>query len=270
VSVPYLRFSRDARGYEKTYLIHTARRHGKPVSHVLYCFRTPPYVKVGRSALDEEAIRLLESLHPEIDFDWPQILKAQPPPTPEESPRRQKRTPVPTGGGGERAAKGRKDRPPAVSRIVEISAHLPAELEPAAEVLDQVVPSQSPHPVAMLIGAEGLARLRARHAELLVRIAERPMDEAVREAMRLEAEGLDPDRWVTEAEARQGIEEFDARSASLAARLSPRRRRRRGGRGRRRGSGTATEEGSALPATPDGEPVTPGELAEGDGDDSPV
>lgn len=55
----------------------TGRRRGKPRSRVLYWFRTPPGVRVGRSALDEDAIRLIEQHNPHIDFDWTQILKSQ-------------------------------------------------------------------------------------------------------------------------------------------------------------------------------------------------
>jgi hypothetical protein len=44
---------------------------------VLYWFRTPPGVKVGRAALDEDAIRLIEDSNPEIEFDWTRILKGQ-------------------------------------------------------------------------------------------------------------------------------------------------------------------------------------------------
>ena len=56
----------------------TGRRRGsKPRSSVLYWFRTPPGVRVGRSALDEDAIRLIEQHNPHIDFDWTRILKSQ-------------------------------------------------------------------------------------------------------------------------------------------------------------------------------------------------
>src|SRR5207244_1684742 len=81
VVLPHLRFSRDKRGYENTFVVHThgstGRRRGKPRSRVLYWFRTPPGVRVGRSALDEDAIRLIEQHNPHIDFDWTQILKSQ-------------------------------------------------------------------------------------------------------------------------------------------------------------------------------------------------
>jgi hypothetical protein len=80
--VAYLRFTRDARGYENTYLIHTSAMNGKPVTRILYWFRTPPNVRVGRVALDEGAVRQIEELHPDLEFDWPQILKTTIPSAP--------------------------------------------------------------------------------------------------------------------------------------------------------------------------------------------
>jgi hypothetical protein len=84
--VPFLRFSRDRRGYESTFLLHSSRKRGeKERPTLLYWFRTPPHVKVGRSAFDEDAIRGLEDQHPDVEFDWPTILEATPPP-PVEAP----------------------------------------------------------------------------------------------------------------------------------------------------------------------------------------
>ena len=80
VVLPYLRFSRDKRGYEHTFVIHSDRRRGRARTRILYWFRTPPGVKVGRSALDESAIRSIEERNPDIEFDWASILKEQPPP----------------------------------------------------------------------------------------------------------------------------------------------------------------------------------------------
>ena len=77
IALPYLRFSRDKRGYEHTFVIHSDRRRGRSRTRILYWFRTPPGVKVGRSALDEIAIRSIEESNPDIEFDWTRILKEQ-------------------------------------------------------------------------------------------------------------------------------------------------------------------------------------------------
>ncbi|MGH9147166.1 MAG: hypothetical protein ACRD1Q_10685, partial [Vicinamibacterales bacterium] len=77
-----MRFTRDKRGYENTYVVHSGRRRGKARQRILYWFRTPPNVRVGRAALDEDAIRLIEENNPDIEFDWSKILEAQPPAAP--------------------------------------------------------------------------------------------------------------------------------------------------------------------------------------------
>lgn len=248
--MPYLRFTRDTRGYENTYLVHTGTRHGKPLSRLLYWFRTPPNVRIGRAALDEGAIRLIEELHPDVEFDWPQILKTpiplpppapfdgfrkgrRPPPSPEQSVRIAETLPLAT------PLDEQPDEPPAglVPDVDPIVAF--AELAATPEAL---AASESPphvNAVEALIGSEGLARVRARYAELLVRIGERPLDPALREALLLEAATVDPDRWVTAAEAREGLEHLEARSEVLGGKLGGRRARFRGGRQRGRGPGEA-------------------------------
>ena len=91
--MPFLRFSRDKRGYANTYLCHTFRQGGVVRMRVLYWFRTPPDIEVGRPALDAGAIRDIEASNPDLTFDWDEILKAQPPPVPQERPgeRRERR-----------------------------------------------------------------------------------------------------------------------------------------------------------------------------------
>ena len=101
-------------------------------------------------------------------------------------------------------------------------------------------------PVEQQVGREQLTRLRARYAELLTRISERGGDVERIEALRAQAESLNPDTWVTEEEVRQGIESFEPKIRDLRAALGLRRRRRsrRGGRRRRGGA----QEGGAPPA----------------------
>ncbi len=77
--MPFLRFSKDRRGYESTFLLHAARRRGddKDAPGLLYWFRTPPHIKIGRAAFDEETVRALEDQHPDVEFDWTRILAAR-------------------------------------------------------------------------------------------------------------------------------------------------------------------------------------------------
>jgi len=70
----FLRFSRDKRGYENFYLVETStNRRGKTRARVLYWFRTPPGVKVGREPFDAEIRRALEAQNPTVVFDWRKI-----------------------------------------------------------------------------------------------------------------------------------------------------------------------------------------------------
>jgi hypothetical protein len=91
--VPFVRFARDKRGYEYVYLVHDSTRGGgrpqRPV--VLYWYRTPPGVKVGRPPFDEEVRQRLEAQNPEIRFDWRAITSAQPPPPDAEQWRERRR-----------------------------------------------------------------------------------------------------------------------------------------------------------------------------------
>jgi hypothetical protein len=97
--VPFLRFSRDKRGYEHTYLVHTPNRRGKPSRpRVLYWYRTPPGIKVGRPPFDEEARRRLEAQNPDVAFDWATIVATPMPPPAENEQWRERRR-------AERAAK---------------------------------------------------------------------------------------------------------------------------------------------------------------------
>ncbi|MGE3177183.1 MAG: hypothetical protein AB7O32_06915 [Vicinamibacterales bacterium] len=76
--MPFVRFSRDKRGYEHTYLIHAPKKGGP--ARVLYWYRTPPGVKVGRPAFDDAVRKSLEAQYPQVEFDWTDILSATMPP----------------------------------------------------------------------------------------------------------------------------------------------------------------------------------------------
>lgn len=87
--MPFVRFTRDRRGYEHVYLVD-AKEHGR--SRVIYWFRTPPGVKVGRSPFDSATQRSLEQQYPDVKFDWTQIVAARmPPPAPVENWREKRR-----------------------------------------------------------------------------------------------------------------------------------------------------------------------------------
>jgi len=130
--VPFLRFSRDKRGYEHFYLVQpTSARRGKERQRILYWFRTPPNVKVGREPFAEHVRRALEAQYPNVRFDW-ETLVATPIPPPEVGHWRERRR-------VERAARQAADAEPAASEAEAegsaeeptLAASAPATREPA-------------------------------------------------------------------------------------------------------------------------------------------
>ena len=97
--MPFLKFTRDRRGYETTVLMHAFRERGRNLPRILYWFRSPVAAKIGRPAIDEEAIRLIEERYRGVSFDWEKILqsrivteaeRAERSPAGEQRPRRQR------------------------------------------------------------------------------------------------------------------------------------------------------------------------------------
>jgi len=92
--VAFLKFSRDKRGYENFFLIEPPSsgrdQRGKARSRVLFWFRTPPNVKVGRVPFSDDVRQLVEAQNPGVTFDWPRIL-ATPIPAPDADHWRERR-----------------------------------------------------------------------------------------------------------------------------------------------------------------------------------
>ena len=79
--MPYLKISRDKRGYETYYLLEpSSDRSRQTRPRLLFWFRTPPQVKVGREPFSEEIRQAIESQNPNLKFDWPRLMAIQPPP----------------------------------------------------------------------------------------------------------------------------------------------------------------------------------------------
>jgi len=75
--VAFFRFSRDKRGYEHFYLVEpVTNRKGRSRPRILYWYRTPPNVKVGRVPFDDAMRRAIEAQYPDVSFDWAKIVEA--------------------------------------------------------------------------------------------------------------------------------------------------------------------------------------------------
>jgi hypothetical protein len=208
--VPFLRVIRDKRGYETTYLMHWYRDGNRQRSRVLYVFRTPGGVRVGRDPLDPEVLREIEARHPEIAFEWKAIRENQQ--VVEPAPEQRRRRPR--------------------SEAAEPAAAQPAE---TAQTAAAAQPADRPQPIPSAIeGAtadEQIAFLAEWYPILRERIEKRVSDQARREALMALAERLNPSAWTDADQITTGLQQAGEALERLS-RVFARRRRR----GRRRPS----------------------------------
>ena len=229
--MPSIRYTRDKRGYETVYVVHGHRQNqGQNQTRVLYLFRSPSHVAVGRKPLDEEAREALEHTHPDLRFDWHAL-------------------------GGEMSQQPRQDpSQPRAQR--EPRSHPPQQARAAAPApAPMVVDDQSL--LGKTLGAAEAARLRARYGDLLQRILRRSRGPEERDQLMERAHRLNPDDWADEMAVRAGVSTVDAEWDAIGGELPQRRRGRRGGRRRE----TPRPEVSAQVSAIIGE--------QGDSDDSP-
>jgi hypothetical protein len=140
--VPFLKFSRDKRGYQNFYLIEppSGRRNdqsgGKSRPRILFWFRSPPDVKVGRAPFSEDVQKMVEAQNPGIAFDWPRIISTPiPAPDPADHWRERRRM--------EKAAKraARED-------VAEVETPIDIQAEPAVAASDSQATSAPASPSA--------------------------------------------------------------------------------------------------------------------------
>jgi hypothetical protein len=212
--VPFLRLTRDRRGYEHTFLLHADASGQRP--RVLYWYRTAPDVLIGRPALDEDAIRGIEEQHPLIEFDWPAILALREVMPPEEE--------APPARPVRRGRPPRRESPPRANEAYTPRVALPP---PSPAPADEEPPETAPlvatpttHGLLEeLVGREIATRLRARHAEVLARIHEQGLEPAQAAHWIERAESLDPDTWLTPDAVLDGVRDADRRFEALRTAL---------------------------------------------------
>jgi hypothetical protein len=220
--VPFIRYARDKRGYESTYVMHAYRPgQGPQRARVLYLFRTPAHVKIGRKALEPEVMEALEHTHPDLSFDWTNLPSERP---------------IEPSDPRDRERDHRRSRPH--GRGVEAPASRPAPAPPP------VIEDESP--LGRVVGAERAARLRARYTELIVRIGRRSRTPEDRDRLAERLQRLNPEDWADEAAVRAVAFTVEAEWDAIAAELPSRRRGRRGGRHRRDGDGADSAAASAV------------------------
>ena len=135
--MPFLRVLRDKRGYETTYLIHAYQDGPRQRSRVLYMFRTPGGVQVGRAPLEPDVLRDIEIQHPEIAFDWKavvdsrQVIESTPDPrrTRKRRDGEEERAPAAKGPDSAPSGAGRRDE---AGTAAPLAPPVPSQIEGSA------------------------------------------------------------------------------------------------------------------------------------------
>ena len=220
--MPFLRVIRDKRGYETTYLMHWYREGSKQRSRILYVFRTPGGVRVGRDALEPDVLRTLEARHPDISFDWKSVIANRQVIENTAEPRRRRR---------------KSADEEAVPRAAESKAEPPAP---------QAVQSPGPPRFTIPSGLQGATPEEQigflAHWYPLIRewIPIRTSDPSRQEALMALTERLNPATWTDADQIAAGLERAGEALERLSRVFSRRRRRSR----------RSAKPGASTPDTP--------------------
>jgi hypothetical protein len=222
--VPFLRVIRDKRGYETTYLMHWFREGNRQRSRILYVFRTPGGVRVGRAPLEPDVLRHLEAEHPDIDFDWNVIRENQQIVEPLIEQRRKR-------------PKSEEAEAPAIAEPVEVvPVSTPVAPEPRGPAIPSAMQGTTPdEQIAFLAGWYPIVRER---------IPRRTSDPARQQALLALAERLNPAGWTDADQITRGLQEAAQALERLSHVFAKRRRR-----SRRRPTGASPPTSSVPPTS---------------------
>jgi hypothetical protein len=203
-----LRVIRDKRGYETTYLMHLYRDGARQRSKILYVFRTPGGVRVGRDPLEPEVLRQIESQYPDIQFNWATVRETQQVIETSIEPRRRRPR--------------REDEIPAVASptpVAPVAPAAPAAPAPPRLVIPTVIEGATPD--------ERIAFLTHWHPIIRERIPHRTSDPARQEALNALADRLNPANWTDADEITAGLQQAAEALERLSHVFAKRRRRGR-------------------------------------------
>ena len=211
--------------------MHLYRDGQRQRSKILYVFRTPGGVRVGRDPLEPDVLRQIESQYPDIVFNWQLVRESQ--------------------QVIETATEPRRRRP---RRDEEIAAAAPPPVPPPVTAPAAPATSAAPPRVAIPSTIEGatpderMAFLAHWHPIIRERIPHRTSDTSRQEALNALADRLNPANWTDADQITAGLQQA-AEALERLSRVFAKRRRR----GRRRAG-----DGRPAPA-PSGPDSTPSE-----------
>src|SRR5215204_3563727 len=188
--------------------MHLYRDGARQRSKILYVFRTPGGVRVGRDPLEPEVLRQIESQYPEIQFNWTMVRESQQVIESSAEPRRRKPR--------------REEEAPAVAAL-PVPIAVPAAAAPAAAPPRLAIPSA-------IDGAtpdERIAFLAHWHPIIRERIPHRTSDPVRQEALNALADRLNPANWTDADEITAGLQQAAEALERLSLVFAKRRRRGR-------------------------------------------
>lgn len=215
--MPFLRVIRDKRGYETTYLMHWYREGNRQHSRILYAFRTPGGVRVGRAALEPDVLRQIERAYPDIQFDWPvvidnqQVVESNPEPRNQRRPRRRR--------DEERDGTAAPAASPEKTARAEVPAPPNAPPRPA---IPSAIEGATPD--------EQIEFLRRWHPLVRERVQQRTPDAVRRETLLMLADRLNTSNWTDADQITSGLQQAGEALERLSRVFAKRRRRSRKGR----------------------------------------
>jgi len=207
--VPFLRVIRDKRGYETTYLMHLYRDGARQRSKILYVFRTPGGVRVGRDPLEPDVLRQIESQYPDIQFNWATVRESQQLIETSAEPRR-------------RRPRREEEGPPVVTPppvALAAAPAVPASPPPPRLAIPSVIEGETPD--------QRIAFLSHWHPIIRERIPHRTSDPARQEALNALADRLNPANWTDADEITAGLQQAAEALERLSHVFAKRRRRGR-------------------------------------------
>lgn len=193
--------------------MHLYRDGARQRSKILYVFRTPGGVRVGRDPLEPEVQRQIEAQYPDIPFNWNAVRESQQVIESAAEPRRRRPRPDVEGRREEQAAPV-GSAPAAVSQ-----APVPREPQTPRVAIPAVIEGVTPD--------EQMAFLTQWFPIVRERIAQRVSDPARIEALNTLADRLNPSAWTDADQITSGLQAAAEALERLSRVFSKRRRARR-------------------------------------------
>lgn len=186
--------------------MHLYREGNRQRSRILYVFRSPGGVRVGRGALDLDVQRLIEAQNPGITFDWKEVREGQQYIEMAPEPRRRKAP--------------RLDEPvPAPPETAVPATTMPAAAVPARLEVPSSIEGATPD--------EQVAFLGRWYPLIRERIPKRTSDPLRQEALLALNERLNPAAWTDADQMAAGLQQAAVALERLSHVFAKRRRRAR-------------------------------------------